>query len=98
VGPLGVSRFLLGFSGITEDRLAALTVTSPFSAAFSVPTPARSGFSTAVDPFERSQLVTGLNLPVWTVYLALTPLLCLVLYGVTYLAFRWRWWRASNTI
>ncbi|MEO6807592.1 MAG: ABC transporter permease subunit [Isosphaeraceae bacterium] len=98
VGPLGVSRFLLGFSGITEDRLAALTVTSPFSAAFSVPTPARSGFSTAVDPFERSQLVTGLNLPVWTVYLGLTPLLCLVLYGVTYLAFRWRWWRASNTI
>lgn len=98
VGPLGVSRFLLGFSGITEARLAALTVTSPFSAAFSVPTPARSGFSTAVDPFERSQLITGIDLPVWAVYLGLTPLLCLILFGLTYLAFRWRWWRASNTI
>ena len=32
-----------------------------------------------------------------TSILALAPLMCLVFYGVTYLAFRWRWWRAGSS-
>ena len=37
VGPVGLGWYLQGFASITEERLAALTVTSPFSAALSVP-------------------------------------------------------------
>src|SRR5947209_6276905 len=36
-GPVGLGRFLQGFTNIPEERLAALTVTSPFAATFSVP-------------------------------------------------------------
>lgn len=74
-------RFQLDFSGITEGRLAAVTVTSLFSAAFSVPSPERSGLGTAVDPFERSQLVAALDLPIWAVYPGLTALLCLAFFA-----------------
>src|SRR4051794_10961127 len=37
VGPLGLGWYLQGFEEITEERLAALSVTSPYSAALSVP-------------------------------------------------------------
>ena len=35
-------------------------------------------------------------LPVWAIFLCIYPPLSLVLLGVTYLAFRWRWWRAGG--
>ena len=41
--------------------------------------------------------LAGLRMPVWGAFLLIYPPLCLVLFGVTYLAFRWRWWRASNS-
>jgi ABC-type transport system involved in multi-copper enzyme maturation permease subunit len=99
VGPIGVSSFLQKFSAIPVDRLSALTVTSPFSASFSIELPTRSGWSAEGDtaPPVPSTPVPGLGLPVWAAYLIINPLLCLVLVGVTYLAFRWRWWRAGAT-
>jgi ABC-type transport system involved in multi-copper enzyme maturation permease subunit len=100
-GPVGVNSFLRSFTGISEERLAAMTITSPFSAAFSVPTPARANWAdsgTATARIEQSRLLPGVALPVWTAYLVVTPVFCLFLYGLTYLAFRWRWWRASNTM
>jgi ABC-type transport system involved in multi-copper enzyme maturation permease subunit len=102
-GPVGVFNFLQGFlPDIPEEKLAALTITSPFSAAFSVPTPARSGFldtsAGTTDAFAAGRSIPGIGLPVWAIFLVLNPILCLILFGFTYLAFRWRWWRASNTL
>jgi ABC-type transport system involved in multi-copper enzyme maturation permease subunit len=104
-GPVGLGRFLQAFTNIPEERLAALTITSPFSATFSVPLVAArsstnwqegpnpaSSMAAAIDP------IPGLGLPVWAVFLGFYPPLCLLLLGVTYVAFRWRWWKASNTV
>jgi hypothetical protein len=46
----------------------------------------------------RKPMVPGLGLPVWGAFLLITPPLCLILFVVTYLAFRWRWWKAGVTI
>ncbi|SIO00098.1 ABC-2 family transporter protein [Singulisphaera sp. GP187] len=100
VGPVGLNYYLQGFSSITEERLAAFTVTSPYSAAFSIPmTPIKpSGFSNdnpALPPSIKVEMIPGFPLPVWANFLLLYPPACLLLFGVTYLAFRWRWWRAG---
>ncbi|HEX8201320.1 MAG TPA: ABC transporter permease subunit, partial [Isosphaeraceae bacterium] len=105
VGPVGLRSYLLAFrSEISEAQLSALTVTSPFSAALSLPLPRNSLSSPsmgetqaqAANPF--GPPIPGLGLPVWAVYLLVTPPLCLVLFALTYLAFRWRWWKAGITI
>jgi hypothetical protein len=38
------------------------------------------------------------NLPVWAVFLVVGPVLALLMNGLTYLLFRYRWWRAGATI
>jgi ABC-type transport system involved in multi-copper enzyme maturation permease subunit len=102
VGPVGLGWYLQAFAGsITVDRLAALTVTSPFSAALSIPMQQSRLHAWANDASSSLQslkpiLIPGLGLPVWAVFILIYPPLCLVLYGVTYLAFRWRWWRAGG--
>ncbi|WP_406700671.1 ABC transporter permease subunit [Singulisphaera sp. Ch08] len=101
VGPVGLNYYLQGFSSISEERLAALTVTSPYSAAFSIPmTPNKlNGFSNdnpALPPSIKVEMIPGVPLPVWANFLLLYPPVCLLLFGVTYLAFRWRWWRAGT--
>jgi ABC-type transport system involved in multi-copper enzyme maturation permease subunit len=103
VGPVGLVWYLQAFTAIPEERLAALTVTSPFSATFSIALLRGRDYSgwtdsTAEATITATQLLPGLGLPVWTVYLAIYPPLCLGLYCVTYLAFRWRWWKAGNTV
>ncbi len=45
----------------------------------------------------RCVLIPGLGLPVWAAFLFFYPPFCLVLFGATYLAFRYRWWRAGGT-
>jgi hypothetical protein len=103
IGPVGLEWYLQGFS-FTPERLAALTITSPYSAACSIPMPLKrgTGFSMEqpnVPPPVLVKLIPalGLGLPVWAWFLMLYPPLCLVLFGVTYLAFRWRWWRAGGS-
>ena len=44
----------------------------------------------------QATLVPGIGLPVWAVFLMLYPLLAVVLYAATYVAFRYRWWKASS--
>jgi len=99
VGPLGAYDFLQGFfPNISEARLSTLTVSSPFSAAFSVP--AAQGSEAAVSAtaavIRADRPIPGIGLPVYAVYLLAMPPACFVLFGVTALAFRWRWWRAST--
>ena len=38
----------------------------------------------------------GYGLPVWAIFLAIYPPLSLMFLGITYLAFRWRWWKAGD--
>ncbi|MHC5539078.1 ABC transporter permease [Singulisphaera rosea] len=103
-GPLGMRYYLQGFSSISEERLAAFTITSPYSAAFSIPMTQTHG-QQVLSPDEAPDLPPGasvrvsptLTLPVWALFLGMYPPLCLILYGITYLAFRWRWWRAGGS-
>ncbi|MFO0907780.1 MAG: ABC transporter permease subunit [Isosphaeraceae bacterium] len=100
VGPVGLGWYLQGFESISERRLASLTITSPYSAALSVPMHLYSSTGNA-DPQKVAETVPvtmpwGGSLPVWTVFLLLYPPLCLVFFGVTYVAFRWRWWKAAS--
>jgi hypothetical protein len=99
--PIGIEWYLRGISWITETQLASLTVTSPFSAALSVP------MHTARNDLWMNQqlnvpdavlvpVAPQIGLPVWAVFLCIYPPLCAALYWVTYLAFRWRWWRSGG--
>jgi ABC-type transport system involved in multi-copper enzyme maturation permease subunit len=99
VVPLGARSFLRDFTDWPESRLAALTVTSPYAAALSVGP--RRPFGDGSGPPRGRLVITpiaGLRWPVWLAFLALTLPLCGLLYGLTYLVFRYRWWRAGNTI
>jgi ABC-type transport system involved in multi-copper enzyme maturation permease subunit len=103
--PMGLSWYLEGISqdqSFTPERLAAITVTSPFSAALSVPMHTSrienwTGQSLHVPPQVLIQLTPNLALPVWAIFLAIYPPLSLVFFGITYLAFRWRWWKAGDS-
>ena len=102
VGPVGLMSYLQGFESISEQRLASLTITSPYSAAMSVPmhlfrTGAFASETIQVGPSVTVDLFPGYGVPVWVVFLGLYPPTCLVLYGVTYVAFRVRWWKAGGT-
>jgi hypothetical protein len=99
-GPVGVSQYLRNFGGkrFSENDLAALTVTSPFAAASSLRMATASNQSGGSMMPTNGPLVPGLEVPVWTAFLMLTVPLCLGLFVVTYLAFRWRWWKAGVTI
>ncbi len=97
--PVGLGQFLKNFSAVGESNLAALTVTSPYSASFSIPLPQTSNWTSNAHEAEPPRpRIPGVNLPVWAAYLLFNPLLCLGLYGLTYLAFRYRWWRTAATI
>jgi ABC-type transport system involved in multi-copper enzyme maturation permease subunit len=103
VGPVGLGWYLEGFETISEERLAGLTITSPYSAALSVPMHLYRGtanYSTETVQIAPEVLVPvtpWLQLPVWAIFLAIYPPLCVLLFGMTYLAFRVRWWKAGGT-
>jgi len=101
VVPVGLERYFEGISSVTTEQLAALTVTSPFSAALGVPMHSTRSEAWTNQPLVVPDAVlipiTGrVGLPVWAIFLCLYPPLCLAFLGVTYLAFRWRWWRAGG--
>ncbi len=105
-GPVGLRWYLQAYTAIPENRLAALTVTSPYSAAFSLYIPSPDGFRDRPDGGLPSgggltyadAIIPGINLPVWAAYLGIAPLLSLILVAATYVAFRYRWWKAGTTI
>ena len=103
VGPVGLGWYLQGFESISEERLAALTITSPYSAALSVPMHVyRTAANWSTDQIQVAPSVLvpigpWFSLPVWSIFLLIYPPLCLIFFGVTYLAFRLRWWKAGGT-
>ena len=93
--------YLQGISSVTEEQLAALTVTSPFSAALSVPMHTTRSDAWINQPLAVADqilvpITPNVRLPVWAIFLCIYPPLGLAFFGVTYLAFRWRWWRAGG--
>ena len=105
VGPIGVRQYLENVSKISYEQIDALTITSPYSAALSLPmksSQTSSGFAAdsaptaTVDSGLKATLVPGIGWPVWAVFLLLYPVLAVILYGATYVAFRYRWWKASS--
>ncbi len=101
VMPMGLSWYLQGIESVSKEQLAAFSVTSPFSAALSVPmqTTRSDVFSNAPAMLTDSILIPvaqGIRLPVWAIFLCIYPPLSLVFFLLTYLAFRWRWWRSGG--
>jgi ABC-type transport system involved in multi-copper enzyme maturation permease subunit len=99
--PMGLGWYLQGIATVTREQLAGLTVTSPFSAALSVPMHiTRNETWVNQAPHVRESVLVpitpGLQLPVWAIFLCIYPPISLVFFWVTYLAFRWRWWRAGG--
>jgi hypothetical protein len=81
--------------------LAALTVTSPFSAAMSVPMHTTRTDSWINQPLGVAEqtlvpITKNFRMPVYAVFLCIYPVLGFAFYCVAYLAFRWRWWRAGG--
>jgi ABC-type transport system involved in multi-copper enzyme maturation permease subunit len=101
VVPVGLERYFKGIASVTTEQLAAITVTSPFSAALGVPmhTTRNEALSNQTLNIPDPVLIpiTGrVALPVWAIFLSLYPPLCLTFLAVTYFSFRWRWWRAGG--
>ncbi len=101
VMPMGLSWYLQGIESVSKEQLAAFSVTSPFSAALSVPmqTTRNEVFSNtpaAVSDSVLIQVAPGIRLPVWAIFLCIYPPLSLFFLLLTYLAFRWRWWRSGG--
>jgi ABC-type transport system involved in multi-copper enzyme maturation permease subunit len=102
VMPMGLSWYLQANSSFTEQQLAGITVTSPFSAALSVPMQSSRNDnwfnqqSSVADSTGRVPLPGGFAMPVWAIFLLIYPPLCAFLFWVSYLVFRWRWWRAGG--
>ncbi len=105
--PIGLVWYLQGItnasSSWTPRQLARLTVTSPFSAAMSVPMHVSrpDGFSTRELTIRTPPTVPlggNVYVPVWALFLVLNPVLSLIFVAVACLAFRWRWWRAGNVV
>jgi ABC-type transport system involved in multi-copper enzyme maturation permease subunit len=99
--PLGLGWYLESIASISKEKLAALTVTSPFSAALSVPmhTTRNEAWSGQPLPVEDTVLIPitpTIQLPVWAVFLIIYPPLILLFFWVSYMAFRWRWWRSGG--
>jgi hypothetical protein len=42
-------------------------------------------------------LLRGVSLPVWTIFLVIYPPLSCFFLAIAYLAFRWRWWKATDS-
>jgi ABC-type transport system involved in multi-copper enzyme maturation permease subunit len=101
--PQGLEWYLQGLDNFTPEQVASLTVTSPFSAALSVPmhTARMDGISNRDLKVAESILVpitADFGLPVWAIYLLGAPAVCVVLFAITCLAFRWRWWSAAASV
>jgi ABC-type transport system involved in multi-copper enzyme maturation permease subunit len=99
--PMGLGWYLERIETISREQLAGLSVTSPFSAALSVPMHTSRNEAWANQPLNvRPEILVpitpSLQLPVWAIFLCIYPPLSLVFFGLTYLAFRWRWWRAGG--
>jgi hypothetical protein len=99
--PLGVQSYLQTIASVSDEQLAALTVTSPFSAALAVPmhntrTEAWTNQPLAVADQILISIAPSIKLPVWAIFLGLYPPLGLIFFGITYVAFQWRWWRAGG--
>lgn len=100
-GPVGLSPYLQRFENISDEQRAALTISSPFSAAFSIPmhTARSSQFSNDSQTIAKAVYVDlwpGFGLPVWAIFLLIYPPISVLLYCVTYVVFRLRWWRAGG--
>ncbi|WP_165226778.1 ABC transporter permease subunit [Aquisphaera insulae] len=102
--PLGVSWYLEGLTPqpFSPERLASLTVTSPFSAALGVPmhsyqTTGWNSQNIPVEPTLAIPIGGPYRLAFWMLFLLISPPTSALCFGVAYLAFRYRWWRASES-
>ena len=103
--PMGLSWYLEGIGQeqpFTPNGWRRSRSPVPFSAALSVPMHTSrvencTGQSLNVQPQLLIHLTRNLALPVWAIFLAIYPPLSMVFVGVSYLAFRWRWWKAGDS-
>jgi hypothetical protein len=99
--PMGLDWYLEPTHWLSDEQRAALTVTSPFSAALSVPMHTNrgeivGGHSMMIADKVLVPITAQIRLPIWSIFLSIYPFLCGFLFWVTYVVFRRRWWRAGG--
>jgi ABC-type transport system involved in multi-copper enzyme maturation permease subunit len=91
LGPIAIFQFLQPFTELSEEQISRFTITSPFSAIFSVPLRFREMGSVS-----RATEVAGGGFPVHWLYLAFAVVFSLILLGLMDMLFRMRWCAASQ--
>jgi hypothetical protein len=99
--PIGLESYFQGSPYVSDEQLAAIKVTSPFSAALDVPMHKTRTELWVNQPLDVTvpvmvPLYQNVRVPVWAIFLSIYPPLSGVFFGVTYLAFRRRWWRSGG--
>jgi ABC-type transport system involved in multi-copper enzyme maturation permease subunit len=89
-GPIAVGQFLKRFTELSELQISRYTITSPFSAIFSVPLRFKNGSAMG------GGLSQGGEFPVHWVYLGFAVLISIVLLVLMDVLFRVRWRTASQ--
>lgn len=97
--PVGLYRWSLSVAqGISDEVLRWILVPSPYAAAMSVlivgDRPTNMGGD--VQPIERPLAAAGV--PIWVVSIGLFLVISLLCHVVTLIAFRYRWWRARESV
>jgi hypothetical protein len=91
-GPIAVGQFLQPFTTLSEAEISQYTVTSPFSAIFSVPL----HFREASAPGRAVAAPAAVGLPVHWIYLGFAVGLSTVLLVLMDILFRLRWRAAAQ--
>ncbi len=97
--PVGIYRWSLSVAqGVQDEVLRWILVPSPYAAAMSVKIVGDRPTSLGGDiqPIERP--LAGIDMPIWVVSLALFLAISLLCHIVTLIAFRYRWWKARESV
>jgi hypothetical protein len=91
-GPIAVGQFLQPFTTMSEAEISQYTVTSPFSATFSVPL----HFRDVSAPGRAATTPAAVGLPVHWIFLGFAVVLSIVLLMLMDILFRLRWRAAAQ--
>jgi hypothetical protein len=97
--PIGIYRWGLSVApDVPDNQLRWIMTPSPFAASLSVPIVGDrpSGMGRDIQPIEQPLAYVGV--PIWVVSIVFCLAISLICHVVTLTAFRYRWWRARETV
>jgi ABC-type transport system involved in multi-copper enzyme maturation permease subunit len=97
--PIGLYNWALAiFPDVRENVLRWLMTPSPFAAARSVPIVGDRLTATGSDITYIERPLAFVRIQIWVIFLAISLLLSIVCHLITLAAFRYRWWKARESV